>query len=151
MDLLVFFDARHIKGDGCWVWTGNHDSNGYGRVPKYPGYMGAHRVAYELFVGPIPGGMDIEHRCHTDDASCSGGTSCLHRSCVNPHHLEVVTRVENIRRGRGFNAVNREKTTCDHGHEFTPENTYIRPTGFRDCRACGRERVRRYKERKAAA
>jgi hypothetical protein len=68
---------------GCWIWNGSQDSRGYGRM-KIRSYtlQLAHRVAYELFVGPISTGMELDHLCRTP-------------ACVNPLHLEPVTHREN--------------------------------------------------------
>jgi hypothetical protein len=90
-------------------------------------------VAYELFVGPIPEGLELDHLCRNP-------------SCVNPAHLEAVTHRENVRRG-DLHLVFGSRTHCTMGHEFTDENTYPRPTGGRGCRECRRERVRAYRER----
>jgi len=61
----------------------------------------AHRIAYQLVVGPIPDGLVLDHLCHTRDPDCADNANCPHRRCVNPAHLEPVTRRENIARGRG--------------------------------------------------
>jgi hypothetical protein len=99
-------------------------------------------LAYELLVSPIPAGFEIDHTCHNRDLSCPGGSSCLHRACVNPAHLEVVTGLVNIAHGRvGVGSMG--LTHCKHGHEYTPENTYTNPRGKRVCRTCHRERVAR--------
>jgi hypothetical protein len=91
-------------------------------------WQGAHRVAYELFKGPIPAGMDLDHLCRV-------------RCCCNPDHLEPVTRKENLRRG-----LNGQKTACYKGHPYTPENTYYRAnTGKKQCRLCAREMDRKRK------
>lgn len=129
---------------GCWVWQRAERGSGYG-AKWHNGACGyAHRFFYERYVGPIPEGLHIDHLCRN-------------RRCVNPDHLEAVTNRENILRGTGFSAVNARKTHCVNGHPFDEENTYIRPDGDRDCRACKRvahakqdARRRALKEGKAA-
>ena len=97
---------------------------------------GAHRKAFVTAGGVIPPGMVIDHLCH-DPEKCVGGPRCLHRRCVNPRHLAVVTRSENARRSVSANA---RKTHCPKGHEYTPENTRWRTDKKgRACRACCRE------------
>lgn len=123
------FDARIEKTATCWLWTGSHSRGGYGQVQigrrsknGHPSPALAHRVAYELFVGPIPEGLTIDHLCRV-------------RHCVNPAHLEPVTRGENTLRGNGACAVNARKTHCKRGHLLDGDNVRLRPTG-RECRAC---------------
>jgi hypothetical protein len=111
---------------GCIEFTGFTDRRGYGRVTRKGEQMVAHRASYELVRGPIPAGLDLDHLCR-------------HTSCVHPGHLEPVTRKENAR--RGLQGV--LKTHCVHGHEYTPENTYIDPSGGRRCRQCHREEMRK--------
>lgn len=111
---------------GCWLWAGSLGSGGYGQVylgGRNP--LGAHRVVYEFLVGEIPRGLDLDHLCRV-------------RSCVNPAHLEPVSRRVNLRRGIGFAAQRAKQTHCTHGHEFTEKNTILRPNGTRDCRECNR-------------
>lgn len=112
-DLLERFLPKYEVTDDCWLWTAAIDKAGYGRIGEGTKVLYAHRVAYELAVGPIPAGLVIDHLCRT-------------RNCVNPDHLEVVPQRRNILRGVAFSAENAAKTHCLRGHEFTPENTRIR-------------------------
>jgi hypothetical protein len=132
------FQAKFVAAgpDDCWEWTGSTDSSGYGNFFTGTQTLGAHRVAWMLVNGPIEQGMTVDHTCFTI-------------TCVNPAHLRLVTNSDNARRQRSA-----LRSHCINGHEFTPENTYLRPArprqGARDCRACIRERVRRYRLRSAA-
>ena len=132
------FREQFVKSDGCWQWTGATQANGYGRF-GLGGRNGkvvlAHRFAYEQYVGPIPDGLTIDHLCRNT-------------SCVNPGHMEPVTREENARRGNPHV----DKTHCDRGHELTPENVYTSPSRptVRDCRKCRKARRRARYERDLA-
>lgn len=120
---------------GCWVWVAGLDRHGYGRFKFGGRVQGAHRVAWLLMRGPIPDGMHIDHLCRNP-------------SCVNPDHLEPVTKRTNTLRGISGPGTNSRKTHCISGHEFTPENTRIRGDGGRLCRACKRSRERADRERR---
>lgn len=121
----VKFEDRGYKTP-CWVWCLHTSGSGYarGRVPgrERRNYF-IHRETYEAFVGPIPDSLQLDHLCRV-------------RTCVNPHHLEPVTNRVNALRGVGPTAINARKTHCPRGHEYTPENTRIRNSGWRACRAC---------------
>ena len=83
--------------NGCWEWTAGINQYGYGKV-KFDGRTyGAHRVAWFLSNGAWPV-EELDHLCHTLDRECVGGIECRHRRCINPDHLEEVSKVENIRR-----------------------------------------------------
>lgn len=86
--------------DDCWPWTGFRQPNGYGSFGM-KGTRLAHRIAYQWLVGPIPDGLVLDHLCHTRDPECRDNADCPHRRCVNPAHLEPVTRRENLARGNG--------------------------------------------------
>lgn len=131
-------EARIIKTDYCWFWTGKPNRSGYGviGITDENGrklYM-AHRVAYEVFAGPIPEGLVLDHLCRN-------------RACVRPDHLEPVEQLENVRRG----AATERGTHCPSGHEFTEENTYWVRTCI-TCHRASRDRwkAKRRKARKAA-
>lgn len=121
-----------VQDDGCWIWTANRLPKGYGQLGWEGATRYSHRVVYELLVGPIPKGLQIDHLCRV-------------RECCNPAHLEPVTCQENLRRGMGGTGVNARKTHCIHGHEFTPENTYHPPKRphVRGCKSCGLDRQRK--------
>jgi hypothetical protein len=134
LDRLMFRTALLVNG--CWEWRGARNQKGYGniRIESYGPAKSAHRVAYAELVGPIPDGMEIDHLCKN-------------RACINPQHLEAVTRTTNIQR------VDQRKSVCKNGHEMTPANTRIYTTkqGYeaRKCSACAREFTRQYRLRKA--
>jgi hypothetical protein len=113
---------------GCWLWTACHTRDGYGafarRVTADAPLVKrvAHRFAYEVLVGPVPTGLQLDHKCRV-------------RGCVNPAHLEPVTNRENQMRGVAFVVANANKTHCNHGHEFNEENTRLW-RGHRYCRPC---------------
>lgn len=116
---------------GCWLWTGASHPRGYGSVTLLNRTRRAHRAAYEVLVGPVPEGMELDHLCRTP-------------SCVNPDHLEPVTHRVNVLRGVGPWALNKRKTHCLRGHLLDEANTQASLDGFRRCRACQRERHAAY-------
>lgn len=135
------FWAKVDRTNACWPWMKALDPQGYGRVGWGGKVLLAHRVAYMLAVGPIPDGLQIDHRCHNEDGACPGGRACLHRRCVNPAHLRPTTNTQNMAGGRHPGAGALRTNFCINGHEFTAENTYTWK-GQRYCRECTRARKR---------
>jgi HNH endonuclease len=127
----------------CWEWTGYRMKNGYGTigVSHGGGTKLTHRVVYEALVGPVPEGTELDHLCRN-------------RACVNPNHLEAVTRHINIVRGQGPAATKERaarRAHCRHGHPWDDSNTHISPQGRRVCRACKREAAKRQRARRRSA
>lgn len=122
----------------CWNWTAGL-FDGYGEFRLNATMVRAHRLAYEILIGPIPNALTIDHLCRN-------------RKCVNPFHLEPVTHKENILRGESFTAINAAKT-----HPYSEENTYIQlphkshRNGGRVCRICSRNHKRKYYRQKQEA
>lgn len=124
---------------GCWLYTKKLLPSGYAQMFVSKGEKALiHRVAYASAHGEAEAGMTIDHLCRV-------------RHCVNPEHLEQVTQAENGRRGYSVSAVNRRKTHCRQGHEFTAANTYVRKDrsrlGMRECRECRQDAVEAYTTR----
>lgn len=111
---------------GCWLWIGAHSQEGYGlfHLPNPRRMVRAHRFAYEMLVGPIPAGKQLDHLCRRP-------------SCVNPAHLEVVTSRENTLRGTTGPAINAKKTHCPRGHAYDGVRS-----GKRRCNQCERALAR---------
>lgn len=128
-ELRTRFWSKVEKTDGCWLWTdAPNQGTGYGRLNIGQGRTRlAHRIAYELLVGPVPVGLTIDHLCRN-------------RLCVNPAHLEPVTRGENVLRGVSKAGRSARPTHCPRGHAYDDANTYRTPVGGRQCRACKRLR-----------
>ena len=120
----------------CWLWTGAGQGTGYGVYKATSGepWSMAHRVAYEILVGPIPKGLYLDHRCRV-------------RNCVNPAHLEPVTTRTNTLRGNSPPAVNARKVFCIRGHPLFGANLHRKIRNgwpIRECRACKRFLGRRW-------
>lgn len=124
----------------CWPWRGAINGAGYG---TYALKM-AHRLVYEVLVGEVPAGMQLDHICRN-------------RWCVNPAHLEVVSAKENAQRGlRHLPRVKGKRGThCHRGHVLSGENLYLvidkHGQSHRKCRTCrGQQRTKSLAERAVA-
>jgi len=144
----------HVYADpntGCWLWDGRPNKQGYGTfyVDRQRGEIGSHRFAYEHFkCEAIPPGYEIDH-------------TCFFPPCVNPRHLEAITKEENAKRARklglklgpaGNGRRQRAKTHCPQGHEYPPDCFDKR--GYRVCKPChldsGKRRYWRDKDQSPA-
>ena len=107
---------------GCWLWIGA--SNGkYGNFYVSGGrqnrlVVSPHRFSYVLHNGPIPEGLEVDHMCQNT-------------YCVNPDHLQAVTRKQNRQ------LQSSRRITCKNGHPL--DNIYVDRVGKKHCRYCSRD------------
>jgi len=139
-ELIDRWTARAVVLQGeCWIWTKSMTSNGYATMPVRGVCRVAHRVFYEYFIAEIPAGLELDHLCRV-------------RHCVNPWHMDPVTRSVNLKRATPPKH-NRSKTHCPQGHPYDEENTLRIPSrpNARYCLTCNREqsRARRARNRQA--
>jgi hypothetical protein len=122
----------------CWVYRGRLNTQGYGDATsaRAERRVLVHRFVYELLVGPIPEGLELDHLCRV-------------RACCNPDHLEPVTHRENLLRGETFASRNAAKTHCQQGHELSGDNVIAVPNG-RECRSCAQRLRAERRERLGA-
>ncbi len=115
---------------GCWNWRGYIHRTGYGQLRFQGRQTKAHVTAYELTVGPVPSGLELDHLCRN-------------RACVNPAHLEPVTHTENVRRAFAL------KTACRNGHPYEDNLIIDTCSGARRCRTCrnGQSQRRKWQSR----
>lgn len=119
--VALFWSRIEPSRSGCWLWTGAPTDWGYGKIQfDYVAYT-AHRLMYELVVGGIPLGYEVDHLCRV-------------RLCVCPFHLEAVTKAENSRRAGLLGGLT---THCPRGHRYSAANVYLY-RGRRYCRSCRR-------------
>jgi len=144
MDIQSRFEAKiDVDYDGCWLWNACISAEGYGRFGVDGRIWFAHRYAYELYNGPIPIGLEVDHLCRI-------------KNCVNPAHLEAVTHRENVLRGDSpiiSGQYNKVKTHCKNGHSYSGSNLKFYRNGHgsfaRICRSCkNASAVRSYHKKK---
>src|SRR5437899_5599175 len=133
MTLKERFEAKVPAGPGCMAWMGALDHKGYGRFSVKGINKFAHRIAFELYIGPIGEGLTIDHLCRS-------------RRCQNISHMEAVTMRTNCLRGDCWKH-QAKKTHCRNGHPFNHANTYRYKNGHRSCRLCSRRHSATYRKR----
>lgn len=126
-----FWGKVVAEPSGCWTWTGATGAGGYG-VAQFDGKLRlVHRWAYHVLVAPVDQdtsrGRARDHVHHL----------CRNTACVNPAHLERIAASEHLGHGH------RDKTHCPQGHPYDEANTRITPQGWRACRTCSRDGMRR--------
>lgn len=114
----------------CWLWRGT--GSRYGVITKDGITQTAHRYVYRLLVGEIPKNLQLDHLCEV-------------KKCVNPSHLEPVTRLENMQRYRA-----KFGGKCNKGHEMTGNNLQVyiyKGKEQKRCRQCANDYQREQKRR----
>lgn len=130
------FDRKWMPepNSGCWLWLGCTDKKGYGYLGTAGRTVRAHRHSYERAKGRIADGLEIDHLCRNP-------------GCINPDHLEPVTKQINAIRGCRPAAA-RAATHCPNGHEWNEANTYRHPrSNSRVCRVCTANSQMKYRSR----
>lgn len=130
------------KGTPCWIWTRGKTGAGYGMIrrgSKSQGSVSTHILSYQLCVGKIPNGLQLDHLCRN-------------HACCNPRHLEPVAGQVNTLRGASPTVKAHLENSCTKGHKLTPENTYIitskRDGPCRRCRQCSRDATNRFRSKR---
>jgi hypothetical protein len=88
LEARLWRQTEPIPFSGCYVWLGPINRKGYGFLSINGRPQFVHRETYKLYKGAIYPGLVIDHKCRV-------------RSCWNPEHLEAVTNIENLHRGKG--------------------------------------------------
>lgn len=95
-EVLIYHSVAHSSG--CILMTSGVGKDGYSQISFRGKLVSAHRLSWRARRSPIPPGMTVDHNCHNAAAyrgECSGGPTCIHRRCINPTHLRLMTMTDN--------------------------------------------------------
>jgi len=112
----------------CWLFTGGKDNKGYGNVKVNKKVYKAHRFFYVWLRGQLKSELELHHKCEN-------------KACVNPQHLQPITKLNHNLLSDNICSRNRMKTHCKNGHLLSGDNVYRKPRGGRECLIC--KRIRR--------
>lgn len=112
-----------VRPNGCWEWQRYRMPKGYGQACYQGRLWMAHRLSYTLYVGKIPDGYQVHHKCHNT-------------RCINPAHLEALSEPVHAHANKTI------ITRCPNGHPYTAANTIVNARGQRSCRTCQNNHMR---------
>ena len=125
-----FLSKIELFGE-CWIWSGYVSKGGYGQFSVGRKTVLAHRFSHFAFIGDVADDLQVDHVCRNP-------------SCVNPDHLQAITRIQNRRRGKDIIG-GEVRTHCRHGHMLSAENVY-EWRGKKACKVCRRNSVRKFRK-----
>lgn len=122
-----------LKTSTCWLWQGPKNQKGYGMTTRFEGTQYVHRIAYLQKTGISPKGWLVCHHCDVPN-------------CLNPDHLWLGDNFSNQQDAALKKRLrSQKKTHCKNGHPLSGKNLYICTRGYRECKRCRRDNVRRYR------
>jgi hypothetical protein len=137
-----------LRDSGCLEWTGFTTVDGYGHIAFNKTMIETHRLAWTLVNGAIPPGVKVLHHCDNPPCCQTAPTEGFPDGHLFPgtqadNVADMMAKGRHVPRGTYASP----KTHCKQGHSFDEANTYVGKNGRRNCRACNRVAVARYKAR----